>query len=477
MTIIRIKARLTALTAFAVSIFASTAAAEAPPVVVSIDWAHILRAIPREAYSLNAFQAFNPDSAANPAWRENIAHINPGSIRYHTSGIISDSRTSEKGWLNHETRAWDIEKIRRATAHWPRTAAAQITIHSWPAWMTSTPEKLLDEEQYDAYAALCADLVRIINTGLGLGVRRWEPMNERELAYVRALTRNDKPPQYDKVIEIWNRCARAMKQADPAIQVGGPAISSAARVDLIRQFIRGTRDNLDFFSCHEYSTNDPSLPDETIFDSASNFGPKITRIQKILKQEIPGRPIDIVLNEFNINWTWHSKDPRMIDHKGAVFDALAMTSVLNHGGTATYAWNDVDNIYGKMSRAWKLRPSAHVYHHLNASFIGDSVSVTTADGKKVVPFAVIRKDGGRALMLVNRSAASLDVRIGSVKRIQRDDSVAPSRAMFRRAEISADGYKTTPLSTDSAGLPDAGQLVLSPVSVTFIIEEIATPEP
>lgn len=436
--------------------------AAAAPVDIKVDWNSTVRTASREAYSLNAFHSFNPAIPANPAYRENIAYINPGMIRYHASGIVSDSRTGAKGWLDHGTRKWDMEKIRTATAAWPRHAAIQLTIPSWPSWMYEGKEKLLSEACYNDYAALCADLVRILNVELKLGVQRWEPMNERELAYVRALERAGKKTQYDKLIEIYNRCAVAMKKADPSIKVGGPAISSSGWHPLILQFLRGARDNIDFFSYHQYSTDDPARTDESIFDSATNFGRSAAQVIEMVKAEIPGRKVDVVLNEFNISWTAQAKDVRMTNHKGAVFDALVMAAVITNGVAGTFAWNDVDNTYGKMSRSYELRPSAHVYHQLNDHFVGNIVTTSTSDDKAVVPFAAVEKDTShRSLMLINRSQEPQTARLV----ISGRDWAAITE--LRRVEISEAGLAETSIRRDQI---KANTLSLPAYSVTFLVE-------
>lgn len=433
------------------------------PVNVRIDWSRTAFTTARDAYSLNAFHNFNPAVPANADYQKNIAYMNPGALRYHSSSLVGDSEKSAKGWIDYDTRTWNVERIKAATAHWPKGPAVQITIPKWPAWMNTSPEKLLDEKFHADYAALCAQLVRIINIDLKLGVKRWEPMNERELVYVRALERNGKKSQYAQLIEIYNRCAVAMKQVDPSIQVGGPAISSAGWVDLVSRFTKGAGDNLDFFSCHLYGGNDVTAPDERIFNAAAGFGPKIRRVAEILKKEIPDRNIEIALNEFNIAWTWRTEDPRMTNHKGAVFDALAIISTLSHGGTSTYAWNDVDNIYGKMSRRYELRPSAHLYHLLNGHFVGAAAAVTSSDEKRVVPFAVDDvRTKQRAILLVNRSSAPQTVHLSF------NGAPATAARSFARHEISAAGYTTVPLNRTALEngllLPDCSVTVLLPAS-------------
>lgn len=388
--------------------------AEKSTVAITLDWSRAEFTVPRVAYSLNAFHSFNPRIAGNEKYRENIAYINPGMIRYHSSGVMGNSQTSPSGWMNPQTRSWDVEKIRETTAFWPKGCELMVNIPAWPSWMADE-NRLLRDEFMDEYAALCAELVRILNVELGLGVALWEPLNERELIYVRGLQRAGKPTQFGKLVTIYNNCARAMKAVDPGIQVGGPAISNIGWMDLIRSFVPGSLENLDFFSCHVYVTNDNSVSDERIFNAAIGFGDRVATLRAYLDSVSGGRHIPISVNEFNINWTYQTADPRMRNHKGAVFDALAMISMIRNGADSTLAWNDTDNVYGKMSRSFELFASAHLYHVLNGNFIGKAVSAQSSEAAKVVPFAVVpavHSAGGvgagrqvpPSLMLINRSA-------------------------------------------------------------------------
>ncbi len=441
------------------------AAAENETVTVTVDATKTLRTIPRAAYSINAFHAFDPAIATNPKYQEAMAYLNPGMIRYHSTALVGDSTKNPRGWLNHTTHTWDVEKIRRATAAWPSATAKLFTIPRPPAWMTDPETRLIAEDQIDAYAQLCAKLVRILNVDLKLGITHWEPLNEPELTYVRPLREKKQPDQFRKVVNMYNRAAAAMKQADPTIQIGGPALSSAAWVELVNRFARGTRDRLDFFSCHIYGSGKTDDSDEKIYNSAQAFGPKLRRVREILTKDIPARRVPIFFDEFNIKWTWKPVEPRMTTHKGAVFDALALISSVNEDIDGTFAWNDVDNVYGKYSRSYAPRPSAHLYHYLNANFIGDSLAVTSSDAKAIVPFAVRQPASGlRALMLVNRT----DDEHQAI--VEFGNWIPPSSVPAAQlVEISAAGHRVAPLASGSLHLP--------PHSVTLLLETTNTHKP
>lgn len=428
-------------------------------VTVTVDDAQVLRSIPRAAYSINAFHAFDPDVSGNPAYQAAIAYLNPGMIRYHSTALITDSVKNRRGWLNHETRSWDVEKIRRATAAWPADTPKMLTIPRPPVWMRDPETRLIASDQLDAYASLCADLVRILNIDLKLGIVYWETLNEPELTYVRPLREKKQADQFNTVIELHKRAMVAMKQMDPTIQVGGPAVSSAAWTEIVNRFSKGARDHLDFFSCHNYGSGNISDPDEKIYSAAQSFSPKLRRVRDILQNNIPGRRVPIYFDEFNIKWTWQPVESRMATHKGAVFDALALIAAVSEDIDGTFAWNDVDNVYGKYSRAYEPRPSAHLYHHLNARFIGDLLSTASSDPSAVIPFAV-RQPGTRlhSLLIVNRSEEERQISVDSIKWIQSAECFV----------IAESGYQKLPSI--------AANLTLSPHSISLLFETVI-PQP
>ena len=112
----------------------------------------------------------------------------------------------------------------------------------------------------------------------------------------------------------------------------------------------------------------------------------------------PGRRIPIQLNEYNISWTWQTQDVRMKNYMGAVFDAIALTSMAKAGATATCAWNERDGVYGKMDGEYNLRPAANVFHLLNAYGIGNIAATSLSDPTRVMAFAVQNPKSGSRLL-------------------------------------------------------------------------------
>ena len=75
---------------------------------------------------------------------------------------------------------------RRSRRHWPGSRPGTtllINVPNWPDWMDADHDGFLDADQTDAYARLCADLVRIVNGDLKKRVVYWEVTNERDELY------------------------------------------------------------------------------------------------------------------------------------------------------------------------------------------------------------------------------------------------------------------------------------------------------
>ena len=176
----------------------------------------------------------------------------------------------------------------------------------------------------------------------------------------------------------------------------------------VERFARVAGPRLDFFSFHAYASGSRDDPDDVIFNNAAGFGGSLDAFRKALTAAVPGRTIPLFLDEYNVSYTWETRDPRMTDIKGAVFDALAMTSAVTHGAAGTAAWNECDGIYGKMDDHYHLRPSATLFHLLNASMLGPVMSTVSADPQSVVAYAV-KMARGRSLLLINRTAYAQSV--------------------------------------------------------------------
>ena len=113
----------------------------------------------------------------------------------------------------------------------------------------------------DRYAAIAKHVVLHYNhgwaNGFRFGIRYWEVWNEPDLG---KLFWGGSPERY---FELYEKIARAVKQADRRALVGGPAIArpndANPYVDDFLKYVRERKVPLDFYSWHWYATdsNDP----------------------------------------------------------------------------------------------------------------------------------------------------------------------------------------------------------------------------
>ncbi len=400
-----------------------------------------------------------------------MAYMNSGVLRYH-KGIVpreiatSKNKTADGGWVDLKNKCWNRERISESFKTFPIAPGTDIVVNipNWPPWMDK--DKRLDPACYDAFADFCAELVRILNVELRLGVRYFEITNERDFVYWRAQQKAGEPPRTGELAKIFLLCANAMKQVDPTIKTGGPAAASGETnvIPMHREFIRLTRAQLDFFSFHGYATGTADQPDSFIYDKTNWLGSLIKKHRAMLDELSPNRHIELHLNEYNIAWTWRINEPRMRNHKGAVFDSLFLIAAAKAGADVTNAWNDQEGTYGKMDvkNGYTLRPPAHVFHYFNAWLAGRSVAASTDHPKAIVPFAVESADGTRAFVLVNRSETANTAGLRFLKKT--GNSLGNGKV--DTAQIARDGVDCL----DTATLPAAAlgkPITLPPHSVTF----------
>src|SRR5690606_23562939 len=140
------------------------------------------------------------------------------------------------------------------------------------------------------------------------------------------------------------------RAVDPSIKVGGPAFGSPEKEVNFNEFAAVAHPELDFISYHQYPSSALADSDEKIWDLAQALG-GITRGVTTNLRRHTDRPIETFHNEYNINYRWRSVaviEPRMKTRKGAVFDALALFSMIEAGVTGAAAWNEGDDVFGKL---------------------------------------------------------------------------------------------------------------------------------
>ncbi len=347
----------------------------------------------RFSFGLNLFHAFDPAVQANPVYRANLIRMRPGFIRLHNAGQTAAS-SDKNGIWDAVGKRIDAAKIRNLCASW-RGIAPEIlmNITGWPAWMDANHDGLLDEDQIPAYAAACAEFVRLVNIEEKTAVTWWEPMNEKDDLYWPKQMHGD-------LARIHIACAAAMKAVDPTIQVGGAAVSRPDKRDDIATFVAAAGSSLDFLSWHAYASGSASDSDAHLFRRAVIMPNEAQLLQQRIATVTAPRVLPGFFDEYNVSWTWESRDPRMTNQFSALFDALVMSESAKRGIVGTTAWNECDGIYGKMDNEFKLRPAAEVFTRANRDLIGTIIQVDSGAQAPSV-LAIRRADGSRAAMLIN----------------------------------------------------------------------------
>ena len=420
---------------------------DSPKIITTVDWSAIEGTVTSLGFGVNAFQGFRPNSFNSSIYQHNMLVMKPGLIRFHNSSALQDASTPD-GLIDSAHKSWDVNKVKSALAasfsafgqHQPQR---MINIPTWPDWMDADRDGFLDRDRFDDYARLCADLVKIVNQDSHFKTKYWEITNEKDDLYFTQFHSNsgwgglkdaESPDRLNDLIAIYNKAASAMKQVDPNIHVGGPGISRADLQPFYIPFIKGTSNRLDFFTYHFYATGSASTPDKEVFDATSKVGDYTASIVKVLKENSPSRMIPAMLDEYNISWTWETRDPRMTNHKGVVFDALSTIEALSNGAVATLAWNEKDGIYGRMDDQCKLRIGGHFLKLMNQFTIGDYVLTATSNRDIINTFAVRNLGlGHRTYLSINRSNEDRQIQI-------KFTGWSPTRPNLTMYMLSSSGY-------------------------------------
>lgn len=124
-------------------------------------------------------------------------------------------------------------------------------------------------EDFRKWGSICAHVVRHYtgdwNGGLRAPIRYWEIWNEPDLA---AQFWTGTPDQFHRLYEA---AARAIKEVDPALKVGGPGCTGAMRTPYVEGFLARCRERsvpLDFFSWHSYGGRDRFNPHDFVAQAA-----------------------------------------------------------------------------------------------------------------------------------------------------------------------------------------------------------------
>ena len=178
-----------------------------------------------------------------------------------------------------------------------------------------------------------------------------------------------------------------------------PAVANAYNTDFHEQFIALTAPELDFYSIHLYVSGDPKDSDSHILSKADKIDYPVEMVKKILAKNSKDREIPVSVNEYNIAWSWETREERMTTGFGAVWDAWFMMTLFSSGADSAAAWNESDGIYGKFSQDGERRPAAHLYHVLNTEFTGPIARLETDEPDDI---AALTTEAGDRLLISHR---------------------------------------------------------------------------
>jgi hypothetical protein len=361
-----------------------------------------------------------------------------------------------KEWKDSDFESLD-RAVEKAYSDWG-VKELLFCIHRLSGPMDGSGKFVVDE--FDRYAEGCAALVRRYASPGKIRVRYWEPFNE--LDHPDAVARYGKHGQdFGVVVDLYRRCAKRMKQVNPDIRVGGPALCDPSE-GMVRRFMAEEKGTADFFSWHDYATGSAKTPDaevlRTVLEGPNRFMPAIRRIEAIMKER-KRTELPLFMDEYHINYSaWDPQDNRTANQFSAVFTAsvlanlstTAVTSVLihdlisrNYGLLGPAADDGLSNNLGLIpdgpgKTAIYVRPVGWVYRWFNELAGGNwvvSKSVLPSDAMdsprgRLLDVCAWRNGSRRIAMLVNKDIADHPIDMDFGEKVVSEGFGLPIRVMM-----------------------------------------------
>ncbi|NJK86546.1 MAG: hypothetical protein HC906_11835 [Bacteroidales bacterium] len=253
---------------------------------VTVDWEDIKGEVPRQMFSLNLWDGINPEVSTDTVYQNYLKELNLPLVRIHGWEMIKEGH--QKCWVDYPGEGWDSVAVSKSIgAIVPNVGEILLNIPGYTSFIDSAGE----------YAAWCASLVDLVNNKLGYHIKYWEPFNERQDEWT-----------VNEMVDIYNKCAEAMKAVDSTILVGGPAVNQPWWNGL-DAFIKGCKESLDFVSYHNYAKGSVTTNEE-YFNSAKSIGSGGSNVRGMMN--VAGlKDIPLFNGEYNIFWTWTVDQKRL----------------------------------------------------------------------------------------------------------------------------------------------------------------------
>ena len=256
---------------------------------------------------------------------------------------------------------------------------------------------------FGKWAAICEHIVRHFNEGWANGfhwnIQYWEIWNEPDLG-VRADGRPS--PTWtgtkEQFFELYRLTATRLKQAFPALKIGGPALAGPhGWTDDFLAFLRETNTPLDFFSWHVY-TMEPSVMTE--------FAVWVK--ERLVKYGFT--QTESILNEWNYVRGWTDEwvyslrvESGDLNYKGAAFIAAVMCAcqqvpldmLMFYDARVTCLMN---NLFDRISLE-PLRGYYPFYAWNKLRHLGSAAAVRAENAADLYTTAAVGPDGRLGLLL------------------------------------------------------------------------------
>ncbi|MEM6334143.1 MAG: hypothetical protein AAF823_12475 [Planctomycetota bacterium] len=366
----------------------------APPIDLSLfaDWSRPTGPITADHWAVNDYSVIKSDLAGQPAFNAYMRELKPSIVRVHWAEKM-------ERWTDANTRTWDADamKANLDAAFGMRGTRLMFNINWWPKWLHDG--NVLPAEKEEEFIRLCGELPGVMRR-IGHPLAMIEVINEREGHYEKA----------GKLPQLWSlyaRCVEAIRQADSEVLVGGPALTWP-KPQWVKSFIEHDGLNYsDFFTWHNYASGKATDDNASVFAAADKLGNHAAETMQLLADagypDMPG-----YLTEYNVSWTWTTRDRRMGNSVGAVFQALTVKHIAEAGADGAFVWHIQDNIYGLLTSDGRKRAPAELFlwhRHL----AGEMHAVASEHPDAVEALAVQHEDGGRALLLMVKAGQSVRI--------------------------------------------------------------------
>lgn len=357
----------------------------------SIDWNAKVGAFPAALWGINEHESVT-NGGATPAFQKLLGGLDSPLIRIHYGGFTD-------AWTDAAKRDWDVEKIKRgiAASTGYGDAKLMVNIASWPAWISKNTVLTPSEEA--EFAALCARLVKVFRDDVKRPVAYWEITNELDNNY-------EKAGQLDRLWELYNQIAAAIRKEDPKAKLGGPAFTWAKPL-WVEGFLKNCPD-VQFVTWHNYGTGDLYESNEKVFEAAtSNVGGNARSALDLIRKYDNGRRLETFLTEYNVKYTWDPYERRHQNQVGSLFQALVVHEMGNLGLTGATLWQQHGKAYGSLIDSNQTFPSYTLFTWGPKYLSGTQNKATTGDKALLELLPVTRKDGQKSLLILNKASGPL----------------------------------------------------------------------